>query len=160
MFPRDLYQFRWSGPLREQRRCSRLTTMAAYGISEVVQYVALLPFATLGDGEQASSGDFAVPAAVAEADLPPLHRRPQGLLRGIVGRLYALVLQKREKPFEVRTQRRRHVMHFAVGIVQVRLRQCEQLLLQGDRFLDKLPPVQRLRIRSEERRVGKECRSR
>ena len=65
--------------------------MAAYGIREVAQYVALLPFATLRDGEQTGSGDFAVPAAVAEADLPPLHRRPQGLFRGIVGRLYAQI---------------------------------------------------------------------
>jgi hypothetical protein len=58
--------------------------------------VALLPLTALRHGEQAGSGDFAVAAAVAEADLPPLHSRPQGSFHGIVGRLYALVLQKRE----------------------------------------------------------------
>jgi hypothetical protein len=70
--------------------------MTAYRIRQVVQHVALLPLATLRHGEETGSGDFAVAAAVAEADLPPLHRRPQGSFHGIVGRLHALVLQKRE----------------------------------------------------------------
>jgi hypothetical protein len=36
--------------------------------------------------------------------------------------------------------------HLAVGIVQARLRRCEQLLPQEDRFFYELPLVKRLRI--------------
>jgi hypothetical protein len=66
--------------------------MTAYGVSQIAQHVALLPLATLCDCEQASRGEFALAAAVAEADLPPLHRRAQDPLRRIVGRLYSLTL--------------------------------------------------------------------
>jgi hypothetical protein len=69
--------------------------------------------------------DFAVSAAVAEADLLPLHSRAQCPFHCIVGRLYSLTLQKREQAFEVNEQRRRDIAHVAVGVVQMRLRQCE-----------------------------------
>src|ERR1017187_337896 len=71
--------------------------MAAYGIGEVAQYVALLPLASLRDSEQAGSGDFAVAAAVAETDLAPLDGGAQDPLRYIVGRLHSLTFQKREQ---------------------------------------------------------------
>jgi len=46
----------------------------------------------------------------------------------------------------VKKQRHRQVAYLAVGIVQVGLRQGKQFFLQGNRFLQELPPVQSLRI--------------
>jgi hypothetical protein len=103
--------------------------VASYGSGEVSQYVALLPLASLSDRKQAGRGDFAVAAAVAETDLAPLDGRAQNAFDYVIGRLHSLLFQKREQPFEVNEQRRRQVAHLAVRILQVRLRQREQLLL-------------------------------
>jgi hypothetical protein len=69
--------------------------MATYGISEIAQHAALLDLAALRDGKQSGRGDFAVSAAVAEADLPPLHSRAQCPFHYMIGRLYSVMLQKR-----------------------------------------------------------------
>ena len=133
-----------------------MAAVRAYCVSEITQNVTPLPFAGLSDSEQAGSGDFAVAAAVAETDLPPLDGRAQDSFAYIVGRFHLLVFQKREQPFEVNEQRRSHVAHLAVGIIQVRLRQREQFLLQGNRFFQELPPVQELRISAPVSQVAAE----
>ena len=78
-----------------------MTTVAADGISQIAQYVTLLPLASLCDCEQTSSRDFSVAATITETDFAPLDGRAQDPLRYIVGRLHSLLFQKREQPFKV-----------------------------------------------------------
>ena len=73
-----------------------MTAVAAHCVSEVAQYVTVLAPASLGDSQQARRGDFAVVAAVAEADLAPLHSGAQDAFRHVVGRLHAIFFQERE----------------------------------------------------------------
>jgi hypothetical protein len=44
-------QFSWSGPVRKQRWRGNVTAMAAHCLSEVIQYVAPLPLASLRHSE-------------------------------------------------------------------------------------------------------------
>ncbi len=110
--------------------------MRAHCVSEVDQDVALLSLAGLGYGEQPGGGDFAMATAVAETDLAPLHGHTQHPLHRVVGRLHSLVVEEREEPFEVNEQSCCEVAHFAIGVVQMRFGESEQLLLQRDRFFD------------------------
>src|SRR6201982_227766 len=120
--------------------------MALYRFREIAQRVTLLPLAGLGDREEAGRGDFPTATAIAETDLAPLHRRPQRPLGLVVGRLDALLFDKGKQSLAVNEESGGQVPHFAVGIVQVSLRQGEQLLLQGNRFPKELTPIDRLRI--------------
>ena len=67
-----------------------MTAVAADGISQIAQYVTLLPLASLRDREQTCSRDFAVAATVAETDLAPLDGSAQDSLGYVVGRLHAV----------------------------------------------------------------------
>ena len=49
--------------------------------------MTLLPLAGLSHSEQAGCGDFAVAAAVAETNLPPLDGRAQDPFHYVIGRL-------------------------------------------------------------------------
>src|SRR5207237_129738 len=117
-----------------QRGCSNLAAMAAYRFREVTQNVTLLPLAGLGERESGGRGDFSTATAIAETDLAPLHRRPQRPFRPIVRRLYAFHFEKGKQSLAVNIERGGQIPHFFVGVVQVRLCQGEQLLLQGNRF--------------------------
>src|SRR5256886_11489283 len=55
-------------------------------------------------------------------------------LRLIVRRLYAFHFEKGKPSLAVNIERGGQIPHFFVGVVQVRLCQGEQLLLQGHRF--------------------------
>ena len=56
--------------------------------------MTLLPLAGLSHSEQAGCGDFAVAAAVAETNLPPLDGRAQDPFRYVIGRLHSFDFQE------------------------------------------------------------------
>src|SRR5207248_11374236 len=56
------------------------------------------------------------------------------------------LFEKGKQSLAVNIERGGQIPHFFVGVVQVRLCQGEQLLLQGNRFPKELTPIDRLRI--------------
>lgn len=95
----------------------------------------------LGDGQQAGRGQFAVGAAVAEADLAPLHPRAQRPLRAVIGRLDTVVFEEREEPFVMHEQSGGEIADLAVGAVEMALGQIENPFLDGERAQQQLRAV-------------------
>src|SRR5215831_395169 len=95
-----------------------MAAMTGNGCREIGQNVQSLKVAGFADGEQARRGQFALGAAVAEADLAPLHTGAQG-----AGRLDALVLQEDEEPVVMLEKSRGQIANLAVRALQVLLRQ-------------------------------------
>jgi hypothetical protein len=98
---------------------------------EIGQNVETLKIAGFGDGQQSRCGQFALGAAVAEADLAPLHPGAQGSFHAVVGGLYALVFQESKEPVVMLEKRRGEIADLAVRAVQMPLRQ------RGNPFLNR-----------------------
>ena len=83
----DMQEFSWA--LSVQQRSGRLTAaMAGNCCGEIGQNVQALQVAGFGNSQQASRGELALGAAVAEADLTPLYPRAEGPFHAVVGRLH------------------------------------------------------------------------
>ncbi len=108
---------------------------------EISQDVEVLQVAGSGDRQQARRGQLPVGAAVAKADLTPLHPRAQRTLRAVIGRLDPLVFEEREQPLVVYEQGGGEIADFAVGAVQMPLSQGENPFLDGERAQQQLGPV-------------------
>src|SRR5205807_4130007 len=89
---------------------------------------------------------------IANTALATLYHSPHRPVRPIVRRLYAYHYEKGKQSLAVNIERGGQIPHFFVGVVQVRLCQGEQLLLQGNRFPKELTPIDRLRIPRRSRR--------
>src|SRR5205807_4671208 len=83
---------------------------------------------------------------IANTALATLYHSPHRPVRPIVRRLYAYHYEKGKQSLAVNIERGGQIPRFFVGVVQVRLCQGEQLLLQGNRFPKELTPIDRLRI--------------
>ena len=116
--------------------------MAAHGVGDKLQPVALLHDASPGDGEKPGGGDFPFRALVSERDFAPNHSVPQSALRAVVGRLDIGIIQKCEQPVAMLEHRCRQYPHFLVLTVEVLPAELEKALLQRNRFPDQLGPVQ------------------
>ena len=88
--------------------------------------------------EQAGNRDFTLSTAASEANLAPLHGATQRSFGDVIGWLDAVVAQEGEEPFEVLQQRQSEIGHVFVAAVEIAIRQREKLLLQGNRFCDRL----------------------
>ena len=111
---------------------------------EIRERVELLELAGPGDGEQPCNGELSVSAACAEHDLSPLNgcaKRPFG---DVVGGFDTLVLHEREEIQVVHDQRSREVADVGVRGIHVAQAECEELLLERQRFRDQLVDVSRV----------------
>ena len=106
--------------------------MADNRCGEIGQNVEALKVAGFGDGQQARCGQFAIGAAIAEADLAPLHTGAEGTFNAVVGGLYALVFQESIEPVVVLEKSRGEIADLAVRAVQMPLRQRENPFLNRD----------------------------
>jgi hypothetical protein len=104
--------------------------------SEIGESVHSLEITSLGDSQQASSGQLTRGTAVAEANLAPLHTRAKGPFRRVVGRLNAFFFQKYKEPLIVLEQGGGQIADLAVLAIQVPLSQLDNPLLNGERSLD------------------------
>ena len=118
-----------------------MAAIAGNGCREIGQSVQSLKVAGFADGQQARRGQFALGAAVAEADLAPLHTGAQGALDAVVGRLDALVLQEDEEPVVMLEKSRGQIANLAVRALQVLLRQRVNPFSNGDRSLQQLAAI-------------------
>ena len=89
---------------------------------EVGQNVEALQVASFGDGQQSCGSQFAIGAAIAEADLTPLHTGAQGTFHTVIGGFNALLFQKGKEPVVVLEKRRGEISDLAVTAVQMPLR--------------------------------------
>ena len=94
-----------------------MAAMASNGCGEISQNVEAMKVARFADGQQARRGQFAMGAAVAEADLAPLHPGAEGTFHAVVGGFYALVFQESEKPFVMLVKSRSEIADLAVRAV-------------------------------------------
>jgi hypothetical protein len=108
---------------------------------DIGQDVEALQITGFGDSQQASGGQLAGGAAVAEADFAPLHTRAEGSLGAVVGGLNAFVFKECKEPLVVLEKSRREIADFAVGTVQMALGQGDHPLLDGDRTQQQLASV-------------------
>src|SRR5215831_7075568 len=118
-----------------------MAAMTGNGCREIGQNVQSLKVAGFADGQQARRGQFALGAAVAEADLAPLHTGAQGALDAVVGRLDALVLQEDEEPVVMLEKSRGQIANLAVRALPVLLRQRVNPFSNGDRSLQQLAAI-------------------
>jgi hypothetical protein len=87
--------------------------------SEILQCVAALHSAGLGDGEETGRSHLPLGTAIAKDDFAQLHGNAQGLFHAIIGGLHAGMLDESEQPAAVLEQGGGHVAHFFVITVQV-----------------------------------------
>src|SRR5260370_33084724 len=90
------------GCLARQQRGDRLTAaVRGNGSRKIGQRVQLLEVTSFGDGQQASRGQLAGDAAVAKADLAPLHTGSERPFAAVVGRLHTVFVQEQKEPLVV-----------------------------------------------------------
>ena len=75
--------------------------MAGKGSGEIGQDAEPLKIAGFGYGQQASRGEFAIGAAIAEADFAPLHASAERSFGGVIGGLDAFVFNKGKEPLDI-----------------------------------------------------------
>src|SRR5271165_979589 len=101
-----------------------MAAVANNSLAQIRQDVETLQVAGFGNCQQAGRGQLAGGAAVAEANLAPLHTSAEGSFGAVVGWLDALLLQKSVQPPVVLEERRGKIPDFSVSTVQVGL--CER----------------------------------
>ena len=94
-----------------------MAAMASNGCGEISQNVEALKVARFADGQQARRGQFALSAAVAEADLAPLHAGAEGTFHAVVGGLDTLVFQESKEPVVMLKKSPGEVANLAVRAV-------------------------------------------
>ena len=94
-----------------------MTAIAGNRSRQIGQNVPMLEITSFGDGQQASRGPFACGAAVAEANLAPLHAGAERPFRAVVGRFHTLSLEERKEPLVVLEKGRGQIAHLAVGAI-------------------------------------------
>src|SRR5260370_283833 len=115
--------------------------MTRNGGREISQDVEALNLTSLSDGQQACRGQFAVGAAIAEADFAPLHTRTERSFGAIVGRLDTFEFQESEQPPVVLEKSCGKIADVTVGAVQMPLGQGENPFLDWDRTQRQLAPI-------------------
>ena len=115
--------------------------MADNRCGEIGQNIEALKVTGFGDGQQARCGQFAIDAAIAEADLAPLHAGAKGTFHAVVGGLYALVFQESEEPVVMLEKSHGQIADLAVRAVQMSLRQRENPFLNRDRSEQQLAAI-------------------
>src|ERR1700693_111628 len=118
-----------------------MAAMADNRCGEIGYNVEALKVAGFGDGQQARCRQFAVGAAIAEADLAPLHAGTEGTFHTVVGGLYAFVFQESIESVVVLEKSRGEIADLAVRAVQMPLRQRENVFLNRDRAQQQLVAI-------------------
>lgn len=116
--------------------------MRSNSLGEEFENVAMLHYAGSSRSEQARGCNLAVLAPVAEGGFSPLHGIADGALGNVVGRFDPWIPYEGKQALGVIEKEPCQCTDLSVGAVQVAFRQREELLLQGDRFLDQLIAIE------------------
>ena len=101
----------------------------------------MLHDAGASDGKESGREHFSVFRLVSEADLPPLDCGADSTLSGVVGRFYALIIQKGEQMVPVFEESSGSTCHIGIGGQFVALEAPVHACSDGDRLFDKALPV-------------------
>jgi hypothetical protein len=104
-----------------------MSTMSANRGRHISEGTQLLHLASACDRQQASHGELAIAAAIAEHYLAPLHSGTQGAFGAVIRRLDPLMMHEDNELLTVHEERRRQIAHVFHLAVQMPLAQREEL---------------------------------
>jgi hypothetical protein len=110
-------------------------------LDEEIECIFLLQNAGPSNGKESSCEGLAVFGLISETDLPPLDRRADSSLSGVVGGFHALMIQEGEQVVPMFEETSGSACHIMIRGQLVGLQAIADSCPDGNRFCDKGPPI-------------------